>query len=1846
MTLRLVVAFVALVFVPQVVHGQSYLRNSLSVRPVPGLGFDAYVESISRGGSKDTIISELSALPSGGKARPGEAVLLAMLLNETGRAAEALTVLRQNAQRHPADRMSLSALAHSFRAGRYSDDEEAVLRQLYELPAPPHARLECLRQLAMVMQENGRLRELRDAMVKKLKEEPNDAYGWLELGVVQARAGEEEESRRCLYKAAKLRPKDVQLRLEIARREAGFGLLTEALRTLGEVDKLEKSASTKLLRCQVRLDCGEETRTLAALEGFTPPPDADAELVLVTADALARSHAWSAAAHLLDQALVAHATNYQMQYLRAAALEEMGDHEAAVTAFMALITQAAEMPADESPWFGGRFRGDLHGRFLHPMHNDDSWKGLALPPGTLGIIHSRMARMSAYIYRRNSIGYSACYAFTQVEDAPPAAFIALPETLLDAKHLAVAHLQQLLPRVGAARRAEAEKTLVTGGLEQPEVLLDPAGIEAPGVLSRHPRVLALHAARLLDAVYGDRLPLEVLDAEVELFRESFPQLAFLAACRAYHAAAALEAGMPALAAQKDSAAARRVLALKLADQIPSSPQSITALLGLLPSSDGQTSENSGVAASAEELRILARAVDLALQVPAMSPDERAAVVIPIIRADIRMNDLEEAIRLMRAFAKTSAPAVAAPPGLPPVVSADASLPEPLTELGITHPVLAAVAAQGAWWENARRSRDESAMATVHARLAQVYETDARLTLELCLGDFSEIEEEMKRRFAQPHPTLADHMLAAWLARVRKDTVDALKHLAAASALARDAGQLRSIDKYVLHSIDRPTGKLSDPLRTFVIASIQRLQVVELHPASTERAHRALSTIGTPEEVEKIAESERQAQLARFAKADLSPYSRNAAYNQQQARFTEATQRMIDVLKARNLPAIAEVGRSWSWSRADGGTYSREEMENLLGGPEALKLLLQAIKPDADSGEAELLRYADTLINYGDEAAALEMYIEMAKRDLNAIRPRVYAAACLVEKAPATALVYLRSIRLQSVVASDYDGSPLAMLVNEYEPAAHRAAVARLITRWINSTENAADLAPLLNQSICSSLIQMTRHGAADEPRRFPPLNQSSDHPDYFTVEGANAEAMREARQAHDDLCRALLRLPEAQPSALAALASLVIHDGGDLSECAQHAAALLRDPQAWAPLRSWLNLVGGGGELFAGPGSIAVPSPMTILVRSAAQKKDFRSFETEFLPLIDQALGSPAATGARLYARLFSAPEPDYPAAAVAWLATRPREKHPPVKSLNEVLNVWQWRALRVDLSETLLKSDLARAELKRGAVPETLTSYLTLLVKAKRQDEAITCVKMLRDLMISSDPAVRQRLIKAWHAKLARHRSTDPEETTSYVSNFSAWLKSSLRDPTLFCLLPLALEEGLLCGPYEFAPVARELVTSEMLRSPEAIIALAENLGFLADAPGWRNYILSPCGEPNTWISSLTEQLREFRISNWMGSEKRVPPLRPLLAARQPQTLGSEIFAALLALSRTQVIQHGLDLDKRDERLREVLTRRQAELAAIPPAQRRAFSLLLRKELPDYPDVSKLDAGLARALQPFLAAEADDLVPELDRLLAATEWADVGMKVDAFYWQYPALLAQAARRHPAKVEQVVLHVCELMRKTPEDEQQRFFGVSVTPVAKFIQSLAQVPQLLGTCMHLAESEKLQLDAAWTEGFASKLTDHPIAPSREHIAAIFTRSPLVADAEHFNDFVVSTGRNSAGTTLLVKVINAVKRDDQDAQWLQQRLLAEPEQTFGIQLTLALLKSTACVRRAQDEDYRSSSGPAPLVAFAAAHARDFLHLSPSAVAALRTIFVSYLTPPAFIPYRAGVQPEPFRIPPPLK
>ncbi len=1251
MVSRLAAFFVALLFLPKVSQAQPSLRDSLSVRPVPGLALDAYQESVLRQGSMASVIAELSALTLDEKGRPGDALLLTLLLEGSGHEADALAVLRSNAQRHPADRISLAALARGCAEAGFCDEQEAALHQLYQLPAPPHQRLECLRQLAIAKQSHGRLRELRDALVKQRAGQPMDAYGWLEFAAVHARAGEDLESRHCVHEASKLRPKDVLLLREIARREAGHGFLTEALSTLDAADKVTKPGSTELLRCLIQLKGGEQAKALATLANFTLPADTDLELVLATADALAEGHDWSEAVRLVDQALPGHATNYHLQYLRAVALEEKGERDAAVTTFMAMLTMDAEMPADESLWpvRPNRMRDDNH--FL---------EGFVLPAGSLGLLQSQDARRGAYSHRHFSRGSLIDYSYTQVEDGPPAPFIALPQSLLAAKHLAVAHLQNLLPGVAAARRTEAEKAVAAGGLEEPEVLLDAAGIQAHSTLSRHTRDLALHAARLLSTVYDDKLPLEVLDAAVELFRETYPQLAFIAACRAQRAAAALEAGQPAPAAQAGSAAARRVQVLDLAGQVPACPEVIGWLLNFMPHRYGPEYNQAMEPATAEELRIVALAVDLAMQLPEMSRDAQAYAMTSILQTAVCNDDLPDAIRLVREIAKTSAPAAMPPPCLTLWEPVGEPLKRPLAELCITKPALAAVAVRVVGWDVARFF-PEPRLAQARALLAQVPEADARRVLELCIRDYSRIGEEAKLRMTAPKPTVTDHLFAArYLPPLQKGVENYLKHLAAASALTQDATQRRMIDHAILFTFRSYKEKFSEPQKAILLAAVQRLRAVEWHPAFNEEVSRNLYALKSIIERERDEDRKEQERRAANAKAETLPYSRTASFKQYQAREKERTQRLIAALKARDTQAIAALGRPWLQPhlRQDSNRYSKEQMESQLGGEEAFMRLLRACRPGADSSEEEQLRYAKFLMQMGDKTTALQMYTEMAERDANALKPRLHAAFLLAEKEPDKALAHLRSIRLDSVQAAENGVSPLAMFVSRHGTAAHRAAVTQLITRWITSTENATDLASLVDRQASINLIQMIQEGEREGDSRFPYFNYARDNDYFFIPEGPGAVAMQRARQAHDELCRALLRLPESAPTALAALASLVIRDDGDLSECARHTAALLRDPQARLPLREWLTAGGAVSEMYAGDGGIAVPSPMTILVRHAAQTKDFTTFETVTLPLIETALGSSAAASTRVYARLFSAPESEYTAAAAAWLATRPREEN------------------------------------------------------------------------------------------------------------------------------------------------------------------------------------------------------------------------------------------------------------------------------------------------------------------------------------------------------------------------------------------------------------------------------------------------------------------------------------------------------------------------------------------------------------------------------------------------------------
>lgn len=1796
MSFRHVLLIAALFLLPWVGHSQTLeqLRELLQQRPEEGLAFEFYLNELTSQQSLASEITEFAELARKDHAPQNTALQLSLLLDATWRYPESIVVLRRNAQKHSADRVALTALARACSAGDELEQEEVLMR-LYELPAPPHQRLECLRKLAIVKQSHGRLREMRDSWAKR----PKDAYGWLELGVLQRRAGEDEEWRRCVYEASRLRPKNVLLLEEIARQEAGLGFIKEALATLDAADAVAKAVSTLLLRCLIQLETNEEEKALAALTGLKLPADADLELVRALADKLAQQSCWDAAVKLLNQALTAHSTDYQLCYLRAVALEELGRREAAAGAFKEIFAIKSEMPADETHWYERTFQ--------HPDDISLSPEGLKLPAGTLGLMQSHKARWNAYDHQKGPVGACICFAYTQVEDAPRASFIRLPSSLLDAKYLALPHLQRLLPCLADERRTEAEKAVLSGGLVKPELLLHARGIKSPALLAQHPRDLALHAARLLSLEHGEDLPLAVWDEQVALFRDAFPDLAFLAACHALHAA------------QPGSGASRRVEVLHLAEKATSCPQVIDALLNLM--SQRYVFKNSGrrdddeTSATAEDLQILTRAVDLVLHLPVVSAAMRESAISSVLKTAVSNKAMPEAIRLLRGLASTTARVALAEPAL--------TLGEPVGVLlqtrdwpGIANLDLARLAApifgDFTAWRFPKERMDQ-----MRAQLVQVPEAEVRRTLELCMGDYSGMEAESRQRLAKPQPTLNDHFFAVALAQAQNDPDGALQHLAAASAMTQDAAQLRRIDQAALsaaRNYQKKKEMISGPLKAFVLASAQRWLSTELHPAAKEAANEVMRAFLSNAEAEQLYRKMREEKQARNEESGNTPYSRNAAAQRSEAESRKTMQLLQAALKKHDMKTIATLGRYWLGLQED-YYLSRESIESQVGGTAAFHILLQACRPDKACGESILLHHADSLITLGESEAALQIYTELAERDPHACLPRLHAARLLAEKAPDLALAQLRSIRVESALPDVHGRSPLNILMQQNASASERIAVTELVVRWLNSMPDLSVWREVLDSTTCSSLIWMIQRGEQGESGddlRFPALNEPRSSTEYFIPTGRGAAQMKQARHAHDELCRAMLRLPGAQPAALRELSSVVLQEDGDLAECASLTTAMLRKAQTKQ------SGVENDGDLFA----TTSPFPITVLVRHAAQTRDFARFEKEDLPLIEQALGASAATRARLYAKLFSTAEANYPSAAADWLASQATDETSPETNQEEVLNVWQRRRLKIPLEEMLLQSQPVRRDLMQGKVPGAVTHYITLLGKAGRQQEIVSCAKKLRDAMSSGDAAERRSMIAEWH-KEKTYRGIKQQETPappSHISQFAEWLLGAMRDPAMLCLLPLLLEDGLLSGPDDLSKVAYEMMTAKMLRDPTAGITFAEQLGFLSEAAAWHDHVLHPDSDPRTWISSLASRLRD--LLDTQDTQR----MRKMLAARRPQTLGCEVFAALLAHCRSDVLELSgrASEEKRDVLLHEVLLRRKAELSEIPQEQRRVFSLMLRSELPGYSDFSKLDADLAAALQPFRDEEADALVPELDRFLAAREWTEVGLSVNEFSWRFSTMLAQAARRHPAKVAAVVRHACELLKKTPEDEEQRFFGkIYNSPTGNFLRELGRVPQVLGTTMELVEKEKLSENLGWMPNFANQLTDYKLINNQEHLEAIFTLSPLTADVEHFQDFALSLQIIGESASLLDRIIHRL--NETNAQWLQQKLKSAPKQTFGAQLALALLESNAPARKAGNCAVRPQPDAAPVAAFAAAHAADIKQLPPATAKVVHHLIESYLNPP---------------------
>ncbi|MCX6847510.1 MAG: hypothetical protein NTY98_01175 [Verrucomicrobia bacterium] len=330
-----------------------------------------------------------------------------------------------------------------------------------------------------------------------------------------------------------------------------------------------------------------------------------------------------------------------------------------------------------------------------------------------------------------------------------------------------------------------------------------------------------------------------------------------------------------------------------------------------------------------------------------------------------------------------------------------------------------------------------------------------------------------------------------------------------------------------------------------------------------------------------------------------------------------------------------------------------------------------------------------------------------------------------------------------------------------------------------------------------------------------------------------------------------------------------------------------------------------------------------------------------------------------------------------------------------------------------------------------------------------------------------------------------------------------------------------------------------------EKLIAHLNLLHLLDEAPTFRAWFNSN----DRTYTVMSRLLGELGNSDSKESAER---FRKALEARKPATFGSQLMLALM----------DNDSRKRAEGLTAFLTAHGSELAKLSLPAREEVHALFHQRVNAYPGY--LADAQKEKLTPLLEAETTALMKLGEKILAATTWETVGMEEYNARQSIPPLLARIARADRTKAVEILEKTVTLLKGTPNHLQNIANGNS--GVFELLGAMGRAPQLMKEVGEIATREKAP--ARWAQGYAYSLDTDNALRDTEHVLAIFTGTPFVADAADFRCIPLS-GRSEAST--LNRIAENLRSGSYKAAHdaLEKALKERQPQTFGVKTTLLLM-----------------------------------------------------------------------------
>ncbi len=1792
------------------------------------------------------------------------------LLIALNRTKDALALLRGTLRKFPDSVEAASSYATLCLENGQPDEAERTYLALYEKTTDATARLRLIGPLALAAQQHNSLPRLIENFQQRQKQNRASAQPWLALAEIHRTTNNDEERRRCLYEASRLRPQDLALLLDIARSEEEIGLTAESLRTLESAAKLDKTSKTRENIARLQIDSGDADLGYRILFEIAGGSQMDARALEQMADTIAEKGEWERVIAFLEPVLEKHPKDYRLHYLNAVALEEAGREKEAVRAFIEIMSMHEELPGVLST---GRSIG------LRQQYGS-----VSLPPGTEDWLVLPTMVQAAYVHRqkqggRANYGNYNTFGNTSANGLPSNGFIQQAPGVTESPVLALAHVLQIVSMWDVAERDPALRSLMQAGVSDAPLLLtaaenSPQLVITPEMLADQPQNAALHAAWLMQNHSGD--PAELLpicESAFKLFQTSHPMLALRTAAVAWNSAA-----------DQSPVWVRRIL--DICQALPKGEveemQTLTRLLRSQSETFQRRSQNiDAVKLSPEDVRDISAILK---RWEHEADDQQSYYFSEVIFAFAAVKDWNGVVEIIQhRLSLPDKPQSNSPVVTPSMMTGrsrgyyrnfqPSPMPVPATSLKLPADALN-------WLSNliARQEPEESAhseeqkkwIKDIHDGLQpfmeKTQEPKLKLILRLMTGEQQAMLDDLMPRLST-NPSLDDLLFAGWLSQQLNQSEKALAYFQQAQALTTDAAQISQLDFAMLYQAQRLLQQSDNVEVNTLLPKVKPVLEHLSQTASTQDEKYMLSEIlnsfGMQEEAEKMEQAAQgitHRSHSQNTQVISNPYSRSYSYRQQQQRQVSPDELLK---KGDEAGAVQEILKRLHTAiqgclnpqNSSNAHHQIHEVIKLFTQYKLTDQVMLTMQTAAGAGWKPQQEYAVLLEHTGLETKpAIE-----AHRAVITANPRAFASHARLATLLAMEGDFQTALHHWKLMPEVTQAMYLPALIHEFSERSsiaipRPAALAGFLSTWLRSLPANRPQPASLTQHFFQALNSI-QQGDSGQNLSFPALWEPYTKESHrnarnwvFNADGTlklspeSQKARDERRAAHDELCQAMLQIPELALMGFAPLGGLAMFENLHLAETENIALDLL-SLRAMPKVKRRLMAQGnyqqyyGGfgpvstlGGLFATSERIAMPVPAVFATYSAALRGDQHLLDEVIFPAILKAEGKTIEEYCRTYAALLMSDDAHFVSAATAWLKPQGKSNYSQLSQqqggpLDEIVQLWQTRKITEPLNQLLLLQSSAQPAYSNfGYLPQAVNSYAFAL--GQRDPEALrSFVRTLRDQSIGATPEMRSQNIARWRDSQRQRNarfSSQSSRSQQAVQGYIQWLQNLLQDRRGLGLVDLAMEDGLDQSPDWLRQIASHHAESGRIHTPEEFLFSASAVGFLGDASHFRAYDLSEAQQHNTWLGNLCRQWRE------RSNDERLNSTLDLLGKRKP-SFGADLMQALL-LKNSRTVLHldgtptpletaqiahfqsrndGDGFAYRSAALQVVLTRHAQEIATMSTVSQSELSLLLRDELRGYPRPDQLGKKLAQVLAPLLKAENTGLVHKIEQVIATKTWNDIKQQEYQFTQQFPALLRAMVDIDITKADAAARHAVELLRGSPEQKQAVMQNNRETPVLRLLTALTQVPQLLHTTFALADQEGVSLSRNWNASLRNYLEESLHDP--ENIRFVFSGTPWVAEAAEFRD---PKSESSQEPTLLSSLINRIENSNELRPAVHDFLAKQPA-AFGTELLLAFLHRDPGDDTNRRSFYNSKRpDDSSILAFIQKRRDDFARLQPASAASL--------------------------------